>query len=119
MKWLDVLLQLGEGAAWNVVQQLDRWRWQLLQSLLMIVLAAVCGLVVLVLAACLALLAYWESHRFEILWLLMIAYAGLGLWLARRSASWGRRPLPIPARCAACTSCRNSHISPGGCRASP
>jgi len=116
MKWLDLLWQLGEGAAWNVIQQMDRWRAQLLQSLLLIVLAAVCGLAVLVLTACLALLAYWDTHRYEVLWLLLLAYAGMGVWLIRRAGPWGSGARVRQGRCGPCASCADSRAR-GGCRA--
>jgi peptidoglycan biosynthesis protein MviN/MurJ (putative lipid II flippase) len=117
MKWLDLVWQLGEAAASTLVQQGEQWRWQLLQSLLMIVLAAVCGLAVLVLVAGLALLQYWDTHRTEVLWVLLLGYAVLGVWLARRVG----RVMTVPSRRSRrerCCSCSEPDARRGGgCRA--
>ena len=40
------------------------------------------------LAAALALLLYWESHRYEVLAGLLLLYAALGAWFMRRAARW-------------------------------
>jgi membrane protein implicated in regulation of membrane protease activity len=95
MKWWDILWRLGESAVWTWAQRLDYWRWQMLQSLLLIVLAGVCGLGVLLLSSALVLLAYWESYRFQALWGLLLVYAAMALYLVRRAtrlASWRGRP---------------------------
>lgn len=117
MKWLELVWQLGEAAASTLVQQGEQWRWQLLHSLLMIVLAAVCGLAVLVLVAGLALLQYWDTHRTEVLWVLLLGYAILGVWLAHRVG----RGMPAPSRqsrrerCGCCSDPGGRRA--GGCRA--
>ena len=117
MKWLELVWQLGEAAESTLVQRGEQWRWQLLHSLLMIVLAAVCGLAVLVLVASLALLQYWDTHRTEVLWVLLLVYAGLGVWLARRVGRGMSAPL-CQSRRAHCDACSApSARRGGGCRA--
>ena len=119
MKWLDILWRLGEGAVSNVTQQLDRWRWQLLQSLLLGVMAAVCGLAVLMLTALLALMTFWESHRYETLWFLLLAYTGMTWWLVRRVGQLVRPPRAWSRSRAASDSgcCRCDRRTGGDCRA--
>ena len=117
MKWWDILWRLSEGAVSNWVQQLDRWRWQLLQSLFMIVLAGVCGLGVLLLSAALVLLAFWESHRFEALWGLLLTYAWMAVYLMRRASrlvSGASRPSPRRSSCDGCCS-RSASGARAGC----
>jgi uncharacterized membrane protein YqjE len=117
MKWLELVWQLGEAAASSLVQQGEQWRWQLLHALLMIMLAAVCGLAVLVLVAGLALLHYWDTHRTEVLWVLLLGYAGLGGWLARRVARVMSVPLRRSRRERCCACSEQDARRGGGCRA--
>ena len=110
MRWLDILGRLVQGwaqdALSNAVQHWDRLRWQLFQSLLMVLLATVCGLTVLLLTALLVLLSFWDTHRYEALWALLLTYTGLAVWMVRRA---GRLMAVVPAAAAprggACGGC--------------
>lgn len=121
MKWFDVLWRLGEGALWNMTRQLDRWRWQLLQSLLLVLLAAVCALAVLLLAAGLALLTFWDTHRYEVLWALLLAYGALALGLVRHAGRMVGHSVEYSSsstkhRCCAARGCGDDQRSQrGGC----
>ena len=119
MKWFDILWRLGEGAVSNMTQQLDRWRWQLLQSLLLVVMAAVCGLAVLLLTALLALMTFWESHRYEALWILLLAYTAMTGWLVRRAGQLVGHPRDRARSRGADDSgcCRCGRRTGGDCRA--
>jgi uncharacterized membrane protein YqjE len=119
MKWLDLLWQLGQGAVWNVVRQLEQWRWQLMRSLFLVLLAAACGGVVLLLVAGLVLLQFWDTHRHEALWLLLLGYALMGGWLMQRAGRSVGRPMR-QNRCGVCSDCRDARArADGGCRAGP
>jgi uncharacterized membrane protein YqjE len=117
MKWWDLVWRLAQLALGQAVQELERWRWHMLQSLLMVMLAAVCGLTVLLLAALLTLLTFWETHRFEALWALVLGYALLAAWLVRRagrlmalpSATWASQRASGGAGCA----CRGGAVRGG------
>lgn len=86
MKWIDLLWRLVQVALGQWERDWARWRWQLLQSLLLVMLAAMCGLAVLLLAATLVMLMYWDTHRLEALCALVLAYAWLAVWMVRRAA---------------------------------
>jgi predicted membrane-bound spermidine synthase len=101
MKWLDLVAQLAALSLARAAQQATRWRWRLFQALVCLLLAAICGLAVLLLAAALALLLYWESHRHEVLAGLLLLYAALGAWFMRRAARWaGVARFSEPGACA-------------------
>jgi uncharacterized membrane protein YqjE len=89
MKWFDLLWRLVQVALGQVVQdltqELARWRWQLFQSLVLAMMASVCGLAVLLLVALLVVLACWDTHRLEALSALVLAYTGLTAWMVRRA----------------------------------
>jgi hypothetical protein len=88
MRWFDLVWRLGRLSLARAVHQLDVWRWQLFQSLVCLVLAAVCGLAVLLLMAALAWALFGELHRLEVLSGLLLLYAALGLWFKHRAARW-------------------------------
>ena len=92
MKWFDLLWRLAQVAMGSVQQELERWRWQLFQSLLLVLLTAVCALAVLLLAALLVVLTYWETHRLEALWSLLLVYSLLAVWMLRRAGRLMTRP---------------------------
>ncbi len=89
MKWIDLLWRLVQVAVGPFVQELKqdlaRWRWWLFQSLLLTLLASMCGLVVLLLVALLVVMAYWDTHRLEALSGLVLAYTALAAWMVWRA----------------------------------
>jgi len=119
MKWLDLLSRLAQLALgpWvqRLVQDLDRWRWQMFQSCLLLLLAAASGLTVLLLVALLVTLMFWETYRLEALGALALGYAVLTAGMVRRAS---RLMMPLPGRsspgqssgpaCGACPACPRS-----------
>jgi uncharacterized membrane protein YqjE len=97
MKWFDLVWRLVEVALgqWvqDLTQDLARWRWRMFQSLLMVMLASLCGLAVLLLVAVLVVLAYWDTHRLEALSALVLVYTVLAAWMVRRAGRMMILPL--------------------------
>lgn len=101
MRWLDLVWRLAQLSLARATLQASRWRWRLFQSLVCLLLAAICGLAVLLLVAALALMLYWETHRHAVLAGLLLVYAMLGAWFMRRAARWAGVASPVrPCDCA-------------------
>lgn len=124
MKWFDLAWRLVEVALgqWvqDLMQDLARWRWRMFQSMLMVMLASLCGLAVLLLVAVLVVLVFWDTHRLEALSILVLVYAVLAAWMVRRAGRIMILPLALsPSRqdgrdtCAACGS-RSGRTCRGG-----
>ena len=78
MKWLDLLWQWGLHPLqllWHGAQQL---RTQLLRSMLMLAMAAVCGGMALALVTLTILLLCWENYRYQSLAVLTVTFAVMG-----------------------------------------
>ncbi|MBU3651902.1 MAG: hypothetical protein FGM44_02345 [Limnohabitans sp.] len=110
MRWFDLAWRLGQLSLGRLAHQFDVWRWQLFQSLVCLLLAAVCGLAVLLLMTALAWLQWGQAHGLQVLSGLLLLYALMGWWFMRRAARWLGVSVvsPTPQACAAgggCSAC--------------
>ena len=85
MKWLDLLWQWGLHPLqllWRGAQQL---RIQLLRSMWMLAMAAVCGGMALALVTLTILLLCWENYRYQCLAALTVTFTVMGVVFGRQA----------------------------------
>jgi uncharacterized membrane protein YqjE len=90
MKWLELLDQLGLHPLQMLMNGVAQLKAQLLRSLLLVALAAICGALMLVLAAMTMLLMFWDNYRYVTLLALMATFGVMGWTFAWQAKNGGR-----------------------------
>ena len=85
MKWLDLLWQWGLHPLQLLWHGANQLRIQLLRSMFMLAMAAVCGGMALALVTLTILLLCWENYRYQSLAVLTVTFAVMGVVFGRQA----------------------------------